>query len=80
MDKEKKHKNIYWALPQLIPIFLNPLSSLGVKMEYFVSHNDIEEIIHDLSNLFYEMDMVQGCEGKIYANVQLMDSCVEINN
>lgn len=49
-------------------------------MEYFVSHKDIEEIIHDLSNLFYEMDMVQGCKGKIHANVQLMDSCVEINN
>ncbi|KAG5585158.1 hypothetical protein H5410_045592 [Solanum commersonii] len=80
-DKVKNYKRIDWVLPQPIPhishSFINPQ---GPKMEASFTHEYIEEVIKDLSQLFYEANMVQVAEGTSHAYVQLVGSSFELNN
>ncbi|KAH0669809.1 hypothetical protein KY285_023955 [Solanum tuberosum] len=80
-DKVKNHKRIDWALPQPIPhISHSFIKPQGREMEASFTHEDTEEVIQDLSQLFCEVNMVQVGEGTSYADVQLMGSGVELNN
>ncbi|KAH0652890.1 hypothetical protein KY285_030450 [Solanum tuberosum] len=49
-------------------------------MEASFTHEDIEEVIQDLSQLFCEVNMVQVGEGTSHADVQLVGSGVELSN
>ncbi|KAH0685964.1 hypothetical protein KY285_016514 [Solanum tuberosum] len=49
-------------------------------MEASFTHEDIEEVIQDLSQLFCEVNMVQVGEGTSHADVQLVGSDVELDN
>ncbi|KAK6789659.1 hypothetical protein RDI58_013459 [Solanum bulbocastanum] len=63
------------------PIFVKPVQQLsGPKIEASFTHEVIEEVIQDLSQLFCKVNMIQVGEGTSYADVQLMDSGVELNN
>ncbi|KAH0632954.1 hypothetical protein KY284_035740 [Solanum tuberosum] len=80
-DKAKNYKRIDWVLPQPIPhishSFINPQ---GPELEASFTHEYIEEVIKDLSQLFYEVNMVQVAKGTSHADVQLVGSGVELNN
>ncbi|KAH0688744.1 hypothetical protein KY285_015896 [Solanum tuberosum] len=63
-DKAKNHKRTDWALPQLIPqISHSFIKPQGPEMKASFIHEDIEEVIQDLSQLFCEVNMVQLGEG-----------------
>ncbi|KAH0661609.1 hypothetical protein KY284_026540 [Solanum tuberosum] len=49
-------------------------------MEASFTHEDIEEVIQDLSQLFCEVNMIQVGEGTSHADVQLVGSGFELNN
>ncbi|KAH0657991.1 hypothetical protein KY289_026739 [Solanum tuberosum] len=80
-DETKNHKRTDWALPQLIPhIYHSFIKPQGPEMEASFTHEDIEEVIQDLSQLFCEVNMVQVGEGTSHADVQLVGSGFELNN
>jgi len=80
-DETKNHKRTDWALPQPIPhIYHSFIKPQGPEMEASFTHEDIEEVIQDLSQLFCEVNMVQVGEGTSHADVQLVGSGVELNN
>ncbi|KAG5595571.1 hypothetical protein H5410_036803 [Solanum commersonii] len=80
-DETKNHKRTDWALPQPIPhIYHSFIKPQGPEMEASFTHEDIEEVIQDLSQLFCEVNMVQVGEGTSHADVQLVGSGFELNN
>ncbi|KAH0635998.1 hypothetical protein KY290_036397 [Solanum tuberosum] len=80
-DKTNNHKRTDWALPQPIPhISHSFIEPQGPEMEASLAHEDIEEVIQDLSQLFCEVNMVQVGEGTIQTDVQLVGSGVELSN
>jgi len=80
-DETKNHKRTNWALPQPIPhIYHSFIKPQGPEMEASFTHEDIEEVIQDLSQLVCEVNMVQVGEGTSHADVQLVGSCVELIN
>ncbi|XP_015161970.1 uncharacterized protein [Solanum tuberosum] len=80
-DKSKNHKGTDWALPQPIPhIYHSFIKPQGPEMDVSFTHEDIEEVIKDLSQLFCEVNMVQVGEGTSHADVQLVGSGFELSN
>ncbi|KAK4710017.1 hypothetical protein R3W88_004530 [Solanum pinnatisectum] len=69
-DKAKNHKRTDWELPQPIPhISHSFFKPQGLEMEVSFTHENIEEVIQDLSQLFCEVNMVQVGEGTSHADV-----------
>ncbi|KAG5606758.1 hypothetical protein H5410_028250 [Solanum commersonii] len=80
-DKVKNHKRTDWELPQLIPhISHSFIKPRDLEIQASFTNKDIEKVIQDLSQLFWEVNMVQVGEGTSHADVQLMGSGVELNN
>ncbi|XP_049393035.1 uncharacterized protein LOC125857472 [Solanum stenotomum] len=85
-DETKNHKRTDWALPQLgvattdSPYLSFLYQASGPEMEASFTHEDIEEVIQDLNQLFCEVNMVQVGEGTSHGDVQLVGSSVELNN
>ncbi|KAH0672811.1 hypothetical protein KY290_025040 [Solanum tuberosum] len=79
-DKAKYHKRtnmLTQSIPYISHSFIKPQ---GPKIQASFIDDDIEEVCHDLSKLFCEVNMVQVGEGTSHADVQLMGSSVELNN
>ncbi|XP_015165565.1 uncharacterized protein [Solanum tuberosum] len=69
-----------WALPQPIPhISHSFIMPQGPEMEASFTHEDIEEVIQDLSQLFCEVNMVQVGESTSHADVQLVGSGLSVD-
>lgn len=80
-DKAKHRKKHGWVLQQPIPhifyTFVEPRFKHGQNSS---AHANIDEIYHDLRQMFSEVNMIQAGEGTSRADMQLIGPEIMLNN
>ncbi|XP_070029343.1 uncharacterized protein [Nicotiana sylvestris] len=80
-NKSKHRKKHGWVLQQPIPpIFYTFVKPRLRKGQNSSAHANIDEICHGLSQMFFEVNMIQAGEGTSRANMQLIDPNTMLTN